>query len=297
MTKRLSYILYTLLLPLVFISCADEFEQPEHDVDFCVRAIWQDGLSSGKTTRALSTTDILADGTSDITIDYADYPTTIDVSCNDDEVLPLTLTKGSAPCTEHTGYWSYTPSFLFRDQLIKREDYKFYATAVIDEGDELEGSADKADIVGNHLMLTLHHTQALLRFAFKVSEKYDKVRYIRVTNIILNDADCELIDKVLTTSDQLIAYAYIDPTEVTTTYENTIRCTYNIYDKDDATPDHLTREGVTATNQFTLSTLVSNGFPVGSISPGYYYDLRVTLNPDYLYVLSEHDNKQHLTIK
>lgn len=299
MTKRLSYILYTLLLPLVFVSCADEFEQPEHDVDFCVRAVWQDGLSGGQSTRALSATDILADGTSDIAIDYADYPTTINVLCKkgETEVLPLTLTKGSALCAEHTDYWSYTPSFLFRDQNIKREDYRFYATATIDGGDDLVGEADKDDIEDTHLKLTLHHAKALLRFAFKVSDKYDKVRYIRVTNINLNGSDCELVDNVLTLSNQLIAYAYVDPAVVTTAYNNTIQCTYNIYDKDEATDAHLTRKGVVARNQFKLGSLKDESSnPVTVIKAGYYYDLNVTLNPDYLYVLSEHDNK-HITIE
>ncbi|MBQ0023924.1 MAG: hypothetical protein KBT29_11895 [Prevotellaceae bacterium] len=298
-----------LLASLAFISCADESEeQPEHDIAFCVRAAWLDGLSDGKTTRALTATDILADGTHDIAIDYADYPEEISVSCKkgETEVLPLTLTKSSAICSEHEGYWAYTPSFLFRDQLIKREDYGFYATAVIDEdgtpdtpddGDRLEGYADKNNIDGTHLMLTLHHTKALLRFAFKVSEKYDKVRYIRVTNINLNGTNCTLVDKVLTQSNQLIAYAYIDPKEVTTSKENNIQCTYNIYDKDSATDADLTRKGVVAKNKFTLGSIKdSSDSNVSSIKAGYYYDLNITINPDYLYVLSEHDNK-HITIE
>ena len=320
MTKRLSYITrhlrafqalqhrLVLLLPLVLVSCADEFEQPEHDVDFCVRAVWQDGLSGGKTTRALSATDILADGTEDITIDYADYPDVIDVVCKkaEEEILDLTLTKGTAPCTEHSGFWSYTTSFLFRDQLIRREDYKFYATATIDEGDELEGTADKDDIHDTHLLLTLHHTKALLRFAFMVDPRYDKVRYIKVTGITLNDEEGVIVDKVLNKEGMtLIGYCYIDPTVVTTKYENTILCTYNIYDKDPSTGSeqaewdaHLTRKDVVAQNKFTLGTLKnSSDSNVSEIQAGYYYDLKVTLNPDYLYVLSEHDNKQHLKVE
>lgn len=290
-------------------SCSDDLEQESQDVAFCVRAAWMDGLSGGKTTRALSATDILADGTEDIVIDYADYPDIISVVCKkgETEVLPLTLTKGSALCAEHLGYWSYTPSFLFRDQNIKREDYKFYVTAVIDEdgnpatpddGDRLEGYADKSNIHDTHLLLTLHHTKALLRFAFKVDPRYDKVRYIKVTGIELNGSACTLVDKVLTQSNQLIAYAYIDPSAVTTTYENTLACTYNIYDKDETTDEHLTRKGVVAQNKFTLGSLKkADGVTlVSAIEAGYYYDLRVTLNPDYLYVLSEHDNK-HIIVE
>lgn len=281
-------------------SCSDDLEQEPQDVAFCVRAAWMDGLSGGRTSRALSTTDILADGTSDINIDFADYPATISVVCKkgETEVLPLTLTKGTALCAEHPDYWSYTPSFLFRDQNIKREDYRFYATATIDGGDELKGEADKDDIEDTHLKLTLHHTKALLRFAFKVDPRYDKVRYIKVTGITLNGSACTLVDKVLTQSNQLIAYAYIDPSAVTTTTENTLACTYNIYDKDETTDAHLTRKGVVAQNKFTLGSLKkADGVSlVSAIEAGYYYDLRVTLNPDYLYVLSEHDNK-HIIVE
>ena len=316
MTKRLSYILYTLLLPFVFVSCADEFEQPEHDVDFCVRAVWQDGLSGGKTTRALSATDILADGTENINIGFADYPDEISVECKKagEEILDLTLTKSTALCLDHSGYWSYTPSFLFRDQNIKREDYKFYASATIDGGDVLEGTADKTDIDDTHLKLTLHHTKALVRFAFKVDARYDKIRYIRLTGIELNGSSCFIINKVLNKDNlTLIGYAYVDPAVVTVSHENTIKCSYNIYDKDAVFPTesmtqaevstaetellkHLDRGGIIAQNKFKLNQLKDAGGNVLSkISAGYYYDLKVTLNPDYLYVLSEHDNK-HITI-
>ena len=297
--KNWKYYIFMLVALVAVAACSDDEGQESHDVDFCIRAVWQDGLSVGKTSRTLSATDILADGTSDINIDFEDYPTTISVKCkkNDADVLSLTLMKGLASCSEHSGYWSYTPSFLFRDQNIRREDYKFYATATIDGGDELEGTADKDDIDGTHLKLTLHHTKSLLRFAFKVDPRYDKVRYIRVTGIKLNDTPCTLVDKVLTTDGQLIAYAYIAPEEVMTSTENTIRCTYNIYDKDEATDAHLTRKDVVAQNTFTLNKVFS-GSPavkVTEIKAGYYYDLKVTLNPDYLYVLAEHDNK-HITI-
>ncbi len=298
--KDIKYYILALMTVTLLVACHDDDDYEGLEIDFCVRAAWLDGLSGGHMTRALTASDLLADGMSDISIGFDDYPSTINVQCKKDdaEVLPLTLTKGSAPCGEHSGYWDYTPSFLFRDQLIKREDYKFYASATIDGGDVLEGTADKTDIDGTHLKLTLHHTKALLRFSFKVSAQYDKVRYIRVTSINLNGNDYELVDKVLKTSGQLIAYAYIDPEVVTTTYLNTIKCTYNIYDKDDATNAHLTREGVVATNTFKLSSLKkSDGVtPVSTIKAGYYYDLKVTLNPDYLYVLSEHDNK-HITVE
>ena len=303
MTKRLSYILYTLLLPLVFVSCAEESEvQPEQDVDFCVRAAWQDGLSKS-TTRALSTTDILTDAPGDIVINTDDYPATINVHCSDG--TDFTLTKGTALCTDHSEYWQYSAGTIYKDKKIERNNLTFTFSATIDDdGDVLTGTADKEKITEKtasgqrHMQVTLHHTRALLRFAFKVDARYDKVRFIRVTGINLNGTPCYVKDAVLNkTSMTLIGYAYVDPTVVKTTYENTIQCTYNIYDKDDTTDAHLTREGVVAQNTFTLDKIVfsSSVAEDQKIKPGYYYDLHVTLNPDYLYVLSEHDNK-HITI-
>lgn len=88
----------------------------------------------------------------------------------------------------------------------------------------------------------------------------------------------------------------------------TFVCTYDIYDKDagkiadftqgktptaaalTAAAAHLTRYNVTATNTVTLSNA-----SITAIKAGYYYDLYITINPDYLYVLSEHDNK-HLIV-
>lgn len=316
-----------MLIALVTVAaCSDDEVQRPREVDFCVRALWQDGLADGRTTRALSATNLLADVTSNIEISTDDYPDEIRVVCKKDatEVFPFTLTKRSASCSEHAGYWQYTPDFLFRDQLIRREDYTFHASAVIDDdgdplttndGDRLEGVADEDDIDGTHMLLTLHHTKALLRFAFKVSEKYDKIRYIKVTGIKLNDAECYVKDVVLNKDNMtLIGYAYVDPTVVTISNKNTIECTYNVYDKDAVFPTasmtsseiaaantelrkHLDREGVVAKNTFKLNGLKdASDNNVAKIQAGYYYDLRVTLNPDYLYVLSDHDEK-HLTIE
>lgn len=329
--KNFGYYILAFITVMMFVGCADEQSaQPEQDIDFCVRAAWQSGLARG--TRALSATDIFADGGSDIIIAPEDYPETIDITCEKGEttVKAFKLTKvhggsfGAIPCSEHSGYYNYTANFLFRDQLIRRENYTFHATAVIDDdgdpattddGDRLVGTATKENISGKHMLLTLHHTKALLRFAFKVDSDYDKIRFIKVTKINLNNADCTLTDKVLTTADKVIAYAYVDPSVVTAGYENTLLCTYDIYDKDTDTDlldkkaddlttserevldAHRTRGSVIARNTFRLNNLKDAlGVKVSTIKAGYYYDLHVTLNPYYLYVLSEHDNK-HMTIE
>lgn len=312
--KYITVLLQALLLCTVFISCADEHtDLPENNVDFCVRAAWQNGLTDSHrartlyiNTRAHIATDILAEGTEDIIISTEHYPTTINVHCSDGQ--DFTLTKGAALCYEHNTYWTYTPSLIYKDKKIARDNLTFSATAVIDEdgnpataddGDRLTGTANIDNLLDNHMLFTLHHTKALLRFAFKVDEKYDNVRYIKVTGITLNGTPCMVVEKVLNRDNmQLIGYAYIDPKTVTTSYENTIQCTYNIYDKDDATDAHLTRKDVVAQNKFRLGSLkkADGVSPVATIETGFYYDLKVTLNPDYLYVLAEHDNK-HITIE
>lgn len=282
MKKKLHYILF-LFVALAFAACNEDIEEPEREVEFCVKAVWENGLGN-RNTRSLSDS-ILANADAEIAINY---PEMINVYCSDGS--DFSLTRSEEHCGDNNEFLRYIPSKYYNSKNIG--DLTFTATAVFDDGYAMTSTATKDDLDDlNHLRFTFHHTKALLRFAFKVDldSRYDKIRFIRVTNINLNGSDCALVDKVLTTTNQFIAYAYIDPKEVTITTENTIRCTYNIYDKDSATDADLTRKGVVAKNTFTLSSLKD------SIEAGYYYDLRVTLNPDYLYVLAEHDNK-HITI-
>ncbi len=321
MMKNLKYFILALMMVTLLVACHDDDDFAGQDVEFCVRAAWQNGLGDGVSTRALTATSILANGTEDIVINNDDYPATINVHCSDG--TDFILEKSVGLCAEHNDYWQYTPSVIYKDRKIIRDELDFTATAVIDDdndpettadGDRLEGSVDKNGISGHHMLLTLHHTKALVRFAFKVDARYDKIRFIRLTGIELNDAPCVIVDKVLNKDNlTLIGYAYVDPDVVTTEYVNTIKCTYNIYDKDAVFPTesmtqaevsdaetellkHLDRAGVVAQNTFTFNKVKdAGGNEVSKIEAGYYYDLKVTLNPDYLYVLSEHDNK-HITI-
>ena len=163
----------------------------------------------------------------------------------------------------------------------------------------------------DHLLFTLKHRTALLRLKFAVSEKYLQIRDIVLREVKINDKSLFLgnDDNVGgTTADPLpgmklsataafYAGAYIRTTGtggITADSELTFKCTYDIYDKDDISAEHLTRQGVTATNRVKLSELSP---AIGSLEAGKYYDLTITIDPDYLYVLSEHDNKQHLTIR
>lgn len=308
--KNFEHYIFALITALVFVGCTDdENDMDNQDIEFCVRAAWQNGLDNGN-TRAL-TTDILNDGTDNITISHDDYPVTINVKCSDNTDFILSKATG---CSSHSGFMNYTSSVTYTEKMVKRYDLTFDATASIDDSrDVLEGQATQNDIVGKHLQLALHHTKALLRFAFKVSEKYDKVRKIVVKGVKINGNSCHTVPKVInTTTLQAVSYMYINPSAVDATITSTpmqIECTYDIYEKDATFPNnvvsndditanaaHLTRKDVVAQNTFTLSNIVFNSSAVENIKPGYYYDLHVTLNPDYLYVLAEHDNK-HITIE
>lgn len=317
--KLKNYILastHLLLCAALFVGCIDEIpEQSEREVSFCVRTAWQDGLRSS-TTRALSyLTD--TEGGEDIVIDPEVYPDTINVHCSDGK--NFTLTKGLGPCATHTDkkYWNYDPSIIYKIRQIENENLKFTATATIDTvpklglGDELEGEATKDYLQDSHLRITLHHTKALLRFAFQEAKKYDSIRYVKITKIQLNGNQCHLADKVLTTDYQVIAYAYIDPKVVTTSSMNTLKCTYDVYDKDpnSTSPDqindaHITRSNVVTQNSFKLSALkdfkgLSDPKDLKDpivLTPGFYYDLLITLDPDYLYTLSDHDEPTDLIL-
>lgn len=282
MRKKIYILLASIL---VLTDCSDETErQTAQEMHTCVRAVWQNGRDGG-TTRALTTTGILADGTSDIVIDAEDYPGTINVECSDG--TSFVLTKGANQCSTHSSYWQYTPSVLYKDKDIERGNLTFTTTAVIDAGtgtgDQLTGTADKDCIKGNHLLLTLHHTKALLRFAFKVVDKYDAIRLIKIKDMQLNGVPCTLVDNVLSTDRQIIGYTYVNPEGATYTF----RSTFDIYDKHGTTPDHLIKADVKVKNTFSLGKPGSN---IPTLDAGNYYDLNVTLRPDSLGVLSDHDN-------
>lgn len=193
-------------------------------------------------------------------------------------------------------------------------------------------------IEGKHLFLTLGHVSAMLRLHFAVSSKYSTLRYIDLKNVTINGNELTKEEHLVLNTEatpippatknydqhQLFAFTYIKPSHdykgndittipstplgvattkwtgaISTTTPLTFKCTYDIYHTDvDNHTAHLTRKGVTATNQITLGNLFAkDGSSVTAIRAGHYYDLYITINPDYLYVLSEHDNNKHLRIQ
>lgn len=160
----------------------------------------------------------------------------------------------------------------------------------------------------DHLLFTMLHRTALIRLRFAVDEDYLKIRDIVLRNVTINDqslyfgsdpnvggtSSVTLPGLQLTATPTFCACAYVNPTSIKASDQLTFKCTYDIYDKDGITEEHCTRKGVTATNRVVLKNLTSSS--ISELKAGYYYDLSVTIDPDYLYVLSEHDNK-HLVIE
>lgn len=282
--RKYYYNILALMALLMVCGCSEDTEQSQRGMHLCVQAGWQAGRSLAG-TRTLSD-DILGDGGGNIVISPEYYPETIDVK--DENNTEYVFTKTDA-CTLHTGYITYVPMPAISDIA----NHTFSATATIDDDDTLVGTVSGTQ--DGHAILQLNHTNALLRLAFKVSEKYYKLRQVKIADVKLNGKACKLTDKVLKQTGQYIAYTYIDPSVVTPSTTNTLVCTYYIYDKDadNDNSSHLTREEVTVTNNFTLGGTDSS---VTQVSAGKYYDFIVTLNPEYLYILYEHDNK-HIIVE
>ena len=210
--------------------------------------------------------------------------------------------------------WDKLPDFLVKP--VGSSDYMSSDAVSIPTEESEPGYPD-------HLLFTyLHHRTALLRLLFKVSEDYDEIRSIIIRKLLINGEEVTLnamapvptTDEdgnsgsdglVLTTSEQVFGCMYINPEDTKKTdpaiskfspdKEWSFECTYDIYDKDQILSSHLVRKAVTAVNKVKVSNLASSS--INEINEGYYYDLTITIDPDYLYVLSEHDNKQHLTIR
>ncbi len=273
-------------------------------VEYCIWMSWSNGR--GTTSRTALPSLLSGETKSDFDILPSDYPDEIHVVCNEQNYI-LTKPSTLVLCTEHTKFYNgYTA-----DKPIKEVDVKrgISATATLADGYELQCSNDDIYLDGKHLQFTMHHTKALIRFFFKVNECYDQIRYIVVKDGSIKKGTDPAIQAqmkdggLLLTTDGLhcAGYCYIDPDVIKANTSVQISCTYDIYDKDAdfETPAvdnsaHLTRENVIATNNTSLKMVFNDA--AATIKVGCYYDLNVTINPDYLYVLSEHDNK-HLVIE
>ena len=326
---RLKYAAYILLAASFEIAgCTDDQEEWVDDdapLTVAITASWQNGRENGE-TRSLPdfiTANVLTTPTPEwICIDlpaslggsfYAKTTSKQDVQ----GYIPFhefyragvkldkcPITRNMAGTTDITAYYmlkngeavdpaSFTPFQLSDIPVIGPTDYL--------SSDVVRYTAETTP--RDHLLFTMYHRTALLRLKFAVDQKYLKVRDIVLRKIKINNHNVDFIDysilddsdgNKLTETPSFIAFAYIKPdaTDFSLSKPWTFECTYDIYDKDEISATHLTRKDVTAKNQVKMNNLLS---PAVKLEPGKYYDLNITINPDYLYVLSEHDNK-HITI-
>lgn len=368
MRHLLPFLAALMLIPFVFVSCADEqADDADEELEIVATAQWKCGRTMAN--RA---------GTDPIAITEADYPQLLHVTVGNGDSKerpsshPEFFIVGRTTPNDVSGYTAYHDQYRI-------ENVRFNASglhAVLDEENSTKATRslyskgiltglrveantlsprysggtgnipqawDNTDIAtisridhlttketfggstridGKHLFLTLGHVSAMLRLHFAVSEKYFKVRNIDLKSVSINGTPIIMTDgsHILRTNPSPICTAYIKPSHdykgqhitaihtrpltadytpwtdaVSTTTPLTIKCTYDVYDKDGAIAGHITRPNVIATNTVTLSSLLNATAPVTQIRAGYYYDLYITINPDYLYVLSEHDNK-HLIV-
>ena len=329
---RLKYAAYILLAASFEIAgCTDDQEEWVDDdapLSIAVTSSWQNGRENGE-TRSLPYF-IKEDPLTTPTPEWIciDLPTSLGgsfyakkVSGQSSDVVGYTpfhefyragvkldkcpITRNMAGTTDITAYYtlnygvapdpaSFTPFQLSNIPEIGPTDYL--------SSEVVRYTAETTP--RDHLLFTLKHRTALLRLKFAVDPNYLKVRDIVLRKIKINNHNVDFIDYTtldgsngnqLSATASFIAFAYINPSATTTFGFNTLwtfECTYDIYDKDGISAAHLTRKDVTAKNQVNMNNLLS---PAEKLEAGKYYDLNITINPDYLYVLSEHDNK-HLTI-
>lgn len=205
--------------------------------------------------------------------------------------------------------WKNVPAFGFCDYLYSRKA----PLEIIKNGEKKYG----------HALIDLKHYTSMLRLFYGYSTKYAKVRNIVLRQVKINSLDgtkkvntLDLAERarfttidgapgfLLSTASKAFGYLYVnpDPDKILVSTRLSLECTYDIYDDEAFDSDgnpiaddisaHCTRKAVTVlSSAFTLKSA-----SISKLESGKYYDLNVTINPDYLYVLSEHD-EGHLTVK
>ena len=179
----------------------------------------------------------------------------------------------------------------------------------------------------NYIYLLFDHLYASLHFSFKVDATYNALRTIKLKKLQLQSTSMkEKVDATITlvansegtspissvsfsdgsysamgTDDGILFDGADNPLELTTTASDFIGCfapalsdypeftltsTYDVYDKPANDGDkHLIREDCIATNTITLSGLAT---PL-IMTRGKMLTINLTVNPTYLYMLSEPD--------
>lgn len=332
---RITFITYIFLLTsFLLAACADEHDEILDDdtpLTIAVTSAWLDGRAEGGTRALPHYLTLPTFSSPDPDWVYIDLPATLGGSfyvkktlAQGSDVSGFTpyhefyragvkldkcpITRNLAGTTDITAYYQLDNGTA--PDPVSYKPFKATDIPVIGPTDFLSSEVVRytaETTPRDHLLFTLIHRTALLRLKFGVNSQYLKTRDIVLRNVTINDQSFYLGNddnvggtpgKQLTADPEAYALAYVRTTGAGGLKANTqltFKCTYDVYDKDLISADHLTRKGVTATNTVTLSTL--SGSTITELQAGYYYDLTITINPDYLYVLSEHDNKQHLKIQ
>ena len=174
----------------------------------------------------------------------------------------------------------------------------------------------------NYVYLLFDHIYSAICFSFKVNAEYNNLRTIKITKLRLLSADMKkYVDATITltpnntganpvtsvvfsgtpyddTADGLLFQAdateNVAPVMLSTTATDFLGCfvpgdynrftletTYDVYDKD----DNLVRKNCVAENNIYMNSIV----PSGTWKRGTMLKLNLTVNPTYLYMLSEPD--------
>lgn len=170
------------------------------------------------------------------------------------------------------------------------------------------GDAVTVDVEKRHVLFTLSHQTALIRFAMKVSQEYAQLRDFRLTSLTITRPG-DPVDapsfSFSSTEGEVIpeeGKSFISMFVLPASYASlnaadkvfTVTAEYDVYDKN----GQITRKCCTASNKLDLATIFTDASG-NAINPyvGRYYDIVANLAPDFLYVLSDNDKGADLVLK
>lgn len=304
----LSLIAMLIGMVTIAVSCANDEDQTTAKVQIGVASNWQQGRIS---SRAL--TDQAAPENNVIT------KVIVNATPKEEGMTAQTICVDvNSPSDPVDGYQKYNTSdggeFGSKVTLDNIDKYNYIGRAVspVDESwlnaesmdipafgtkDYLVAKDENVTIQKPYVCFRLQHQTALIRFVLGVNETYNKLRTFKIKSLKVSKGDKAITSKsysepkVLTTTGDLILSFNFNPAadfSQTGSNEVVVTATYDVYDKE----GQLTRDNCTASNKLTLPLTGTN-----AIKKGYYYDVKVTLAPDFLYVLSDNDNKSDLVLK
>jgi len=168
----------------------------------------------------------------------------------------------------------------------------------------------------SRVSFTLAHQTAMVRLFLSVSSSYLNLRSIKLKSLKVLDVDGEdainSVDYSATNADErkdllsncpdplLLFYVNPSHTDYATKKAVIIKAIYDVYDKGpegDGQNAQLTRKECVAKNKLYLTSIKKTDNTLADITAGKYYDIKITLDPDFLYVLSDNDNKSDLVLQ